>query len=97
MSNLVQPDRLAIVYCPEHKGGEFLILNKGEEVLKYHVTRVVWKINGEVYTYRYPPVMFVLAALESYQTLNPNQPLGLGEEKCAVCRGFDFPHFKGKI
>jgi hypothetical protein len=98
MSNLVQPDRLALIVCPDHKGGEFLLLTKADAILKYHVTRMVWRMNGECFTYLYPPVVFVISALEQYQaTGGLNQPLGMAEDKCSVCRGFGFPSFKGHI
>lgn len=90
---LVQPDRLALVICPDHSGGEFLVLQNGDKVLKHHVVRMIWKLDGSVYTYLQPPVMFVLAALEHYQANNPNCLLGLAEDKCAACRGFENPGF----
>jgi hypothetical protein len=93
MSSLIQPDRLALVYCPDHSGGEFLIINKGDEVLKYHVVRMLWRLQGVIYTYLQPPVVFVLAALEEHQASHPEGSLGLAPDKCAACRGFDNPGF----
>lgn len=93
MHDIVQPDRLALMVCPNHKGGQTLIMSRGEMILKYHVTRMVWRINGEMHIYRYPLVQFVVAALEHYQATNPTQPLGMGEFKCAECNGFDNPGF----
>lgn len=93
MGQLIVPDRVTLVVCPNedgHKKLEQLRVGSGENKRFFYLVRVIWTQNGVENHYLDPPVGFALAILARYRLVNPPGLIAIVYKPCARCQGFDF-------